>query len=202
MSDPNLRTDPSSLPEAEALLASLPSLLRNPDQLVAGSFTSCHTAWEALLGKSNRKSAKSVLSWLKHGVKPQFVGTHEAKESKRNLVVEMLKRQVPADQIPHLLSGNTPHPIVFDNHKSFYDKWEFGSGEVNKLVLWSAATRIKEGDEMPLIIHPLGVATTGGKDRLILNSRYANLFMKLLRFRYERLRDILGFTKGVYFVAN
>jgi hypothetical protein len=82
MSDPNLRTDHSSLPEAEALLASLPSLLCNPDQFVAGSFTSCHAAWEALLGKSNCKSAKSVLSWLKHGVKPQFVGTHEAKESK------------------------------------------------------------------------------------------------------------------------
>jgi hypothetical protein len=55
---------------------------------------------------------------------------------------------------------------------------------------------------MPIIIHPLGVATTGGNDRLILNSRYANLFMKLLAFRYERLRDILGFMKGGFFMSN
>jgi hypothetical protein len=55
---------------------------------------------------------------------------------------------------------------------------------------------------MPVIIHPLVVATTGGKQRLILNARYANLFMKALPFRYERLRDILGFTKACYFMSN
>jgi hypothetical protein len=41
---------------------------------------------------------------------------------------------------------------------------------------------VKEGEEMPLIIHPFGVAFTWGKGRLIVIARYCNLFMKLLAF--------------------
>jgi hypothetical protein len=122
MKDPNLRTDPASSAEAEALLANLPNLLRDLEHFVARTFSTHHAAWEALLGNSKRKSAKAVLGWLRHGVKPQFVGTQDAKESKRKLVVGMLKRQVPASSIPFMFSGNKPHPVVFDNHKSFYDK--------------------------------------------------------------------------------
>jgi hypothetical protein len=95
----------------------------------------------------------------------------------------MLKRKVPADQTLHMLSGNFPHPVQFDNHKSFYENWDFAQGEATKLVLWSAASIVQKGEELPLVIHPLGVAFTGGKGRLIINSRYCNLFMKLLRFR-------------------
>jgi hypothetical protein len=75
-------------------------------------------------------------------------------------------------------------------------------GEVLKLILWAAGTIVEEGDEMPIVIHPLEVAFTGGKGRLIVNSRYCNLFMKLLAFRYEPLRDVLGFTKEGFFMAN
>lgn len=200
--DVNLRSDPSSQAEAESILAALPSLLRDPKNFVAGSFTACHAAWAALLEKSKRKSARTVLGWLKAGVKTQFVGTSEAKPSKRALVIGLLKRQMPAAQIPHMLSGTFPHPVQFYNHSSFYDNWEFAVGKVSKLVLWAAATIVGEGDEMLEIIHPLGVAFTEGKGRLIVNSRYCNLFMKLLSFRYERLRDILGFTKEGFYMAN
>jgi hypothetical protein len=200
--DVNLRSSPESQAEAESILASLPSLLRDPEHFVAGTFTACHAAWAALLEKSKRKSARTVLGWLRAGVKTRFVGTADAKQSKRDLVVRMLKRKVLADQIPHMLSGNLPHPVEFDNHKSFYDNWDFAPGEASKLVLWSAASIVREGEELPLVIHPLGVAFTGGKGRLIINSRYCNLFMKLLRFRYERLRDVLGFTKEGFYMAN
>jgi hypothetical protein len=101
-----------------------------------------------------------------------------------------------------MLYGTHPHPVQFDNYKSFYDNWDFAIGEVFKLVLWAAASIVKEGEKMPLVIHPLGVAFTGGKGRLIVNLRYCNLFMKLLAFRYERLRDILGFTKKGFYMAN
>jgi hypothetical protein len=198
----NLRSDPASRAEAESLLASLPDVLRNPEQFVAGSFTSCHAAWSALLENSNRKSLKTVLGWLKSGVKPQFVGTAEAKAKNRDLVVGMLKRQMPAEEIPGMLAGKRPHPVKFDNHKSFYNNSEFALGEASKLVLWSAASIVKEGEEMPLVVHPLGVAFTGGKGRMIVNSRYCNLFMKLLQFQYERLRDVLAFTKEGFFMAN
>jgi hypothetical protein len=75
------------------------------------------------------------LGWLKKGVKPQFVGTQDAKKSKRALVVGMLRRQMPAAAVPEMLSGTVPHPVKFDNHKSFYDNWQFASGEASKLVL-------------------------------------------------------------------
>jgi hypothetical protein len=200
--DVSIRFDPSKQAEAEAILASLPTVLKNPDQFVAGTFTSCYPAWEAHLKGSIRKSSKTVLGWSKNGVKPQFVGTLEAKENKRKLVVGMLKRQVPAAEIPHMLSGDRPHPITFPNHKSFYDDLKFALGEASKLVLWSAATIWREGMEKPLVIHPLRVAFTGGKGRLIVNARYANMFMRLLAFHYERLRDILAFTKEGYFMSN
>jgi hypothetical protein len=188
--------------EAEAILSSLPETLRDLNQFVAGGFTSAYPAWEALLQNSKRKSANTVLGWLRKGVTPQFVGTAEAEESKRALVVGMLKKQVPANEIPHMLSGKTPHPVAFANHKSFYDNLEFALGQASKLVLWSAASIWREGQEKPIVIHPLGVAFTGGKGRRIVNSRYANMFMKLLAFRYERLRDVLAFTKGGYFMSN
>lgn len=88
-----------------------------------------------MLEKLKRKSAKTVLSWLQKGVKPQSLGTADAKESKRALVVGMLKRQIPAADIPHILSSDRPHPIEFDNHKSFYGNWEFATGKASKLVL-------------------------------------------------------------------
>lgn len=202
MPDPSLRTDESSLPGAEALLAALPTLLHNPDEFVAGSFTSCHAAWSALLSKSKRRSAKNVLSWLCHRVKSRFVGTAAAKPSKRDLVGRMLRRQVPAADTPHMLSASVPHPISFDNHKSFYDHWGFSAAAINKLVLWSAASLIREAEELPLVIHPLGIAITGGNERLVLNSRYANLFMEALPFRYEHLRDIPGFTLKNFFMST
>jgi hypothetical protein len=194
----DLRSDPSRQAEAERILAALPSLLRDPKNFVAGTFTACHAVWAALLEGSKRKSARTVLGWGK----TRFVGTAEAKPSKRDLVIGMLKRQVPESQIPHMLSGTLPHPVQFENHKSFYDNSEFALGEVAKLILWSAGTIVQEGEEFPIVIHPLGVAFTGGKGRLIVNARYCNLFMKLLRFRYERLRDILGFTKEGFYMAD
>jgi hypothetical protein len=130
------------------------------------------------------------------------LGTADAKGKKRDLVVGMLKRQMPAEEILGMLAVKRPHPVKFDNYKSFYENNGFALGEASKLVLWSAASIVKEGEEMPLVIHPLGVAFTGGKGCLIVNARYCNLFMKLLQFQYERLRDVLAFNKEGFFMSN
>jgi hypothetical protein len=42
---------------------------------VAGSFGRHIAAWEELLAGSNRPASKTVLSWLKNGIKPSFAGT-------------------------------------------------------------------------------------------------------------------------------
>lgn len=68
----DLRSDLASQSEAEAILTSLPDTLRNPEQFVAGSFLSCYPAWAALLEKSKRRSAKTVLGWLRNGVNPSL----------------------------------------------------------------------------------------------------------------------------------
>jgi hypothetical protein len=47
-----------------------------------------------------------------------------------------------------------------------------------------------------------GVVDSAGKDRLILNGRYLNLFLEALPFRYEKLRDVLAFTKPGSFLAT
>lgn len=193
---------PRDLAAAEALLRNLPETLRNPDDFVSGSFSRYFPAWEQLIGNSGRKSSRQVLGWLKDGVKPVFVGTAEAKPSKRDLVIGMLKKVVPAGDIPALLSGQFPHPVQFENHQSFYDNWEFSSEAVNKLLLWSAASETPPGTEQPVVILPLGVADPAGKARLICNARYVNLFLQAFPFRYERLRDILAFTKEGSFMAS
>jgi hypothetical protein len=48
----------------------------------------------------------------------------------------------------------------------------------------------------------MGVVDSAGKDRLILNGMYLNLFLEALPFRYEKLRDILAFTKHGSYMAS
>lgn len=57
---------------AESLLANLPSVLRNPEAFVSGSFLRHYPAWEELIGKTGRKSSRQVLNWLREGVRPTF----------------------------------------------------------------------------------------------------------------------------------
>lgn len=111
-----------------------------------------------MLQHSNRKSSKKVLSWIRTGFKPRLVGTEQAKDSKRKLVVGMLRRVVPLGDIPKMLSGKFPHPGQFTNHQSFYEHYEFAMGAVRDLALWAAASLVREGEEQPVVINPLGVA--------------------------------------------
>jgi hypothetical protein len=48
----------------------------------------------------------------------------------------------------------------------------------------------------------MGVVDSAGKDRLICNGMYINLFLEALPFKYERLRDLLAFTKHGSFIAT
>jgi hypothetical protein len=52
------------------------------------------------------------------------------------------------------------------------------------------------------MINPMGIADSAGKQRLICNMRYPNLFLEALPFKYERLRDILAFTQQGSLMAS
>jgi hypothetical protein len=100
-----------------------------------------------------------------------------------------------------MLSGKFPHQIEFANHQSLYNKWEFTMDQVGKLLEYGAAGIWTES-EPPIVISPMGVVDSAGKDRLILNGRYLNLFLEALPFRYEKLRAVLAFIKPGSFLAT
>jgi hypothetical protein len=113
----------------------------------------------------------------------------------------MLSKLVPGKEIPELLKGRFPHRVEFKNHQSLFRKWGFSSKQIVNLLEADAAG-IWDEPELPIIIHPMGVVDSAGKDRMIVNGRYLNLFLEALPFRYERLRDILAFTKKGSFMAT
>jgi hypothetical protein len=188
--------------EAKDWLSNLPKGILDHEQFVACSFAQYLPAWEELLKDSPRKSAKAVLSWLSKGFKPRFVGTERARPQKRTIVESMLRKVVPKSRIEPMLTGRLPHQITFENHRSFYINWGFSRGEIIKLVLWGATSIWRDEDGEPVVINPLGVAESAGKQRLICNARYINLFLESLPFRYERLRDILAFTEEGSYMAT
>jgi hypothetical protein len=179
--------------ESEGWLRNIQALIPDHEKFVASSFSHFYPAWHELLKDTGRKSAKRVVSWIKNGFRPKFVGTAAAKPEKRKVVLQMLRKIVPAERIDEYLLRKYPHPIQFKNHRSLYKKWGFSSGQIFKLVE-ADATGIWQGPEPPIIIHPMGVVDSAGKDRMIVNGRYLNLFLEALPFRNERLRDVLAFT--------
>jgi hypothetical protein len=187
--------------EALEWIRSMQSIAPDHEEFVAANFQHYYPAWQELLKRVKRKSAKAVLSWIRKGFKPRFKGTQDAKQSKREIVVGMLRKVVPPARIPEMLSGKLPHQVEFANHQSLYKKWDFTLDQVGKLLEYGAAGIWTES-EKPVVINPMGVVDSAGKDRLILNGRYVNLFLEALPFRYEKLRDILAFTKQGSFLAT
>jgi hypothetical protein len=94
------------------------------------------------------------------------------------------------DQIHHLLTGRFPHKVHFANHQSLFDKWEFTSDQVVKLIE-SGAAGIWGWNKEPITIHPMGVVDSAGKDRLIFSGMY------LVTFPREAMELIKLLSKGV-----
>jgi hypothetical protein len=187
--------------ETTEWLQSIRSHIPDHNQFVASSFQLFYPAWEELFKGVKRKSAKTVLGWIRRGYKPKFAGTAGAKPAKREIVVAMLRKVVAPERIPEFLSGRFPHRVAFANHQSLFKKWEFSSDQTAKLVEYGAAGIWTEKED-PVVINPMGVADSAGKDRLICNMKYVNLFLKALPFKYERLRDLLAFTKQGSYLAT
>jgi hypothetical protein len=71
-------------------LRSVENKLHPVKDFVAGSFGRHAEAWEELLGQSSRPSSKSVLSWIRSGIKPSFAGTGGCDPKKLERVRRML----------------------------------------------------------------------------------------------------------------
>jgi hypothetical protein len=109
----------------------------------------------------------------------------------------LLRHAVPKGQVEAYLKGTIPRKIEFQNHRSFYEHWDFSVGAVEKLVVSGTAHLYGRSEGKPKVTNPLGVALNGTSERLVLNGMYINSFMQQMPFKYEQLRDILTFlTKG------
>jgi hypothetical protein len=184
--------------EASGWLSNIEAIIPNHEEFVASGFSLCYPAWHELLKGTNRKSARMILGWIKNGFRPKFVGTATAKHAKRKVLISMLSKVVPGKDIPGLFGGKLPHRVQFQNHQSLFKKWGFSLQQIVKLLETDAAG-IWDESEPPVIIYPMGVVDSAGKDMMIVNGRYLNLFLEALPFRYERLRDILAFAKKGWF---
>jgi hypothetical protein len=193
---------PEVVRETKAAISNLAGQIPNAEEFVAGSFQAYLPAWKALLAGSERASTKQVLRWLEHGFVPRFVETAEAPEKNKRAVRSMLARVMTAPQIEEFLKGRQPGRVEFKNHRSFYNHWPFASKEVANLFTVRAATLLPKGAEKPVLVHPFGVALTAGKERLICDARALNLFLKNLPFQYEKLRDVLAYTKAGFFMVT
>lgn len=123
-------------------------IIPDHEAFVAGSFQSFYPAWNELIGESGRKSAKSILSWLRNGYKPRFEGCQNAKLDKLRIVKAMLEKVVGQEKVDEYLTGVRPKRIELPNHRSFYDRWEFAEGEIRK-NLKSGAVAIWPRDGEP-----------------------------------------------------
>jgi hypothetical protein len=89
------------------------------------------------------------------------------------------------------------------NHRSIYEHWDFVVDATEKLVRSGIAHLYGPLEGRPKVISPLGVALNGITQRLVLNGMYINSFMKQLRLKYEKLREILTFLKrGPGFISS
>jgi hypothetical protein len=178
---------PTMIAETEKAIENLQECFPNAEQFVAGSFQAFLPAWQALLSGSKRASSRQVLTWLKHGFVPKFVGTTDAPERNKKAVSAMLKKVMTAEQAEKYLQAKYPGRVEFKSHRSFYDHWDFASGEVLNLFKVTAATLLPIGAKKPILVHPFGVADTASKQRLICDARALNIFLKNLPFQYEKL---------------
>jgi hypothetical protein len=183
-----LELSPELIFQTEQALQSIHQGIPDAKRFVAGSFQAYIPAWKRILSKSKRVSSKKVLRWLENGFVPKFVGTTDASEKNIDGVKSMLRKFMRPEKIDQYLRNQRPGPVEFQNHRSFYEHWDFSSGEVANLILVRAGSLLPKGAPKPILVHPSGLALTAGKRRLICDARALNLFLKNFPFQYEKLK--------------
>ena len=144
-----------------------------------------------------------ILSWLRHGVKVEWVGVdteaqkgHPRYSQRRQQVWELLKGTVAGQgqRARELLQGDKPGKVQFANRKSVQLHEAFVKTSLEDLLNTGAVREVAE--DKVQVCSGLGVAANRkGKLRLILDARYINLFDKYVSFSYEKLTDVPQYAK-------
>lgn len=109
----------------EEWLRSIQDKVHPVEEVVVGSFGRHVAAWEELLKDSTRPTSRSVLLWIRQGIKPAFGGTVDCEAKKLDRIRRMLKRVMGESRVEEWLSGQVPHPVEFPNHRSFFENSDF-----------------------------------------------------------------------------
>jgi hypothetical protein len=130
------------------------------------------------------------------------VGTLKASEKNKEAVRSMLGRVMRPSEVEKYLLNQRPDPVEFHNHRSFYEHWDFSSGEIENLIRVRAGSLLPKGAPKPIIVHPFGVALPASKRRLICDARALNLVLENFPFQNEKLRDVLAYTQKGFFMVT
>jgi hypothetical protein len=173
------------------------------DEFVAGVPNTRLKAWEEYFRWAQENAPVSaeqqqVLSWLRHGVKIEWVGVdskaqqdHPRYGQRRQQVLELLSNTLRGEgqRARDLLRGNRPGKVQFANRRSVQVHEAFVKTSLEDLLSTGALREVAE--EQVQVCSGLGVAANRkGKLRLILDARYINLFDKYVPFSYEKLTDV------------
>ena len=92
-----------------------------------------------------------------------------------------------------------PPPVCMRNHRSALQNSAFVSESVSELLLANCAI---ECDVCPLVCSPLQVVTNTSKQRLVIDLRYVNQYLRQQKFKYEGLNVIAPlFKQGDFMIT-
>ena len=86
-----------------------------------------------------------------------------------------------------------PQQRLAENHRSAIQCEEFVCSEIDKLLCSGCIKEVgrprpPHSSDLVHVVSPLSVASHNGKNRLILDLRYVNSFLRVQKFKYEDLR--------------
>lgn len=184
----------------------------DPSAFTAGRMHACVSVLQEYLESQGKKSrvATNVIKQFREGVKFKFVGTEhpsQAKAPQRRQKMEavrsMLGKAVGKESVDEYLTGNTPHPIQFPNHRSVREYEDYVAAELEACMLKGVVKEWKF-DKPPRVRCGLKVVDDKlPKLRLCVNPLYINMFMEYEPVKYEKLQDVVDMAEqGDYLISS
>lgn len=94
------------------------------------------------------------------------------------------------DEATEVVEKDHLTPAAFPNRLSSAQEKEFARKEIQKNLACGAVIKWPFARSRPWVVLPLAVCTNhAGKQRLIVDGRYLNLFLQWLPFKYETVKD-------------
>ena len=91
-----------------------------------------------------------------------------------------------------LIFEQEPTSVILRNNKSAFEHTDFGKRAIAYLVYTGV---VKESDNVPKVVNPLSVSVnSSGKERLIIDLRHVNKYLRLTAFKYEDAKEAKAYA--------